>query len=316
MASAKIHIVSTDDAFLAALHPQLAWFGLDVVLARDLIQATTLVATGEENIVIYDLEFGGDAAAHLACQAARRSRTLLVADCSNAEVIQLLGQFPRLDHVIGKRLEAGGGSLSTVLRRLLGQGPVDLGSVLAPGGSVVTERIADYRHTAGHLQKLHAYASALGCFDTFADLATSVAWELVMNGLFDAPLDQATGHPKYAHLPRSEGLIVDDAETVTLAYGHDAHHLAIAVTDPSGTLSRAAVVQSLTRCLREGRDQIRLKSSGAGIGLYMLFNSVSFLIFEVRPHQRTTVIAGLSRSRRLKDFEAYIRSVSFFGERS
>jgi hypothetical protein len=140
---------------------------------------------------------------------------------------------------------------------------------------------------------------------------TFAAEELLSNALYDAPVDEQ-GRPRNAHLSRTEEIQLRADEKIEVEVVFGATHAGIAVKDPFGALRRPTVEASLARCLRRGADQVDGKQGGAGLGLYMMFQTACSLAVAVTSGRRTEVlaIAELGRGPRLAEGDA--RSLHLF----
>ena len=114
--------------------------------------------------------------------------------------------------------------------------------------------------------------------------------ELLMNALFDAPQDE-NGKARFAHQPRTQQVMLPPMEAARMEVASDGDRLAISVSDPFGAITRRVVLHYLSRCF-EGTDRVSniLDPGGAGLGLYMCFNSVSSFIVNVSPGVRSEFI--------------------------
>jgi hypothetical protein len=93
---------------------------------------------------------------------------------------------------------------------------------------------------------------------------------MLMNAVYDAP-----------------GQTGVQADAV-LQLACDGRRFGVTVRDSFGTLTRATVLRYLHKCLHQTR-QIDDKVGGAGLGLYMLANTASAVVFCVKPGVSTQV---------------------------
>lgn len=109
--------------------------------------------------------------------------------------------------------------------------------------------------------------------------------ELVMNAMYDAPVDEA-GTARYAHR-RKESISLRESEQPLLGYGSDGARVVIAVTDPFGRLTRASVFQGIDRGVTTGA--IDTSGGGAGLGMMLVHQMAKVVFFDVLPNQLTQV---------------------------
>lgn len=144
-------------------------------------------------------------------------------------------------------------------------------------------------------------ATALDHFDSFLrelDLQQAmnaviltVADELLMNAIFNAPR-KPDGSPKYADLDRRQNFELEPREIVEFRYGCDGRNVVLSVADQYGALDRDMIFKYLGNGLSREKGQLESKPGGAGLGLHLVFNSITQLIFNVEIGRRTEVIAG------------------------
>ena len=159
-----------------------------------------------------------------------------------------------------------------------------------------------------HRANLQSSAEVESAVDAISDVARDcgltapevsslglVSGELISNAIWDAPAD-SEGRPKYAASARTKTVQLDNSETVQVEYASDGIIFGLGVTDNFGRLDHRSAVHYIHKCF--GRDNNRRISrqsgGGAGLGLYLAYQSVSSLIINVNPGVRTEVI-GLVR---------------------
>ena len=122
---------------------------------------------------------------------------------------------------------------------------------------------------------------------------TEVTYELVMNAMYDAPVD-AQGRPRYA-FDRQKPIQLSEVEAPAVRLGSDGLLLVVEVTDPFGLLSRSHVM----RCLLRGRraaetaegEVVDASHGGAGLGLFKVYSSSAAMLTEVHHKQLTRVLS-------------------------
>jgi hypothetical protein len=129
--------------------------------------------------------------------------------------------------------------------------------------------------------------------------------ELLMNALYDAPVG-ANG-PLFGDVaPRDRGGLRLERPAI-LQLACDGRRLAVGVRDSFGSLTRQLIVSNLQRCLTQG-GEIQRKTSGAGLGLYIVVNSVTEFIANLLPGTATEIICVFALdvpAQQLKHFGIY-----------
>jgi CRP-like cAMP-binding protein/CheY-like chemotaxis protein len=141
-------------------------------------------------------------------------------------------------------------------------------------------------------EQMAEHFSKLGIRKTIVDTVNTVLEELLMNAIYDAPVD-AGGKPIYNHLPRTEEVALKPQEQGRFRFACDGQFLAVSVEDPFGALTPDTTLKYLDSCYggRAGEMQADGKKAGAGRGLHQIIENSQLVVFNVTPHKRTEVIA-------------------------
>lgn len=133
----------------------------------------------------------------------------------------------------------------------------------------------------------------LGLVPRQCDRVTEVTYELVMNALYDAPVDEL-GRPRYA-FDRKGDVQLTEQEAPVVRLGSDGMLLTVEVIDPFGGLSRGHVVQGLGRGRLAGvsaeTEVVDASHGGAGLGLFKVYAQSTGLLTEMRHRQLTRVLS-------------------------
>lgn len=137
---------------------------------------------------------------------------------------------------------------------------------------------------------LEDFLDRLDCYAPVKQAATLVADELIMNAIFNAPRD-GEGRAKYATLDRATDLVLEPHERAAFCYACDGRHVALSVRDPFGSLDRDLLITYLHSYFSGEPAAPEEKQGGAGLGLYLVLNSITQLTFNVQAGVATEVIA-------------------------
>ncbi len=154
------------------------------------------------------------------------------------------------------------------------------------------------------------FVRRLRCDERFVRLAEIVADELLMNALYDAPMDE-NGNPLYAHLPRTERVQLGENEA-RLHYGSDGRYFAIACRDHFGALRAQTVVNYLRKCFSADEYQVDSKQGGAGVGFFMIFQSSSQLVINIDPGNMTETMSLIDIRQMYRQTKARSKSFNIF----
>jgi hypothetical protein len=222
------------------------------------------------------------------------------------------GRAPRgIDHVLARRdFESPPPAWEVVMvaRRLAGAAAPPLGGYLDWGFSALdldVQVTADRDAAAGQIQE---FIAGLGAPRRIAELFAELGHELIMNAMYDAPVD-AFGRVKYA-ADRKADIALADHERPVVRLATDGTRLALQVSDPFGRLERGHVVDGLARGLAGG--ELDRSHGGAGLGMLVCHNASTALWFDVVPGQRTEVTALLELDVNLRELRTSARSLHFW----
>ena len=122
-----------------------------------------------------------------------------------------------------------------------------------------------------------------------------VAHELLMNALYDAPVDDQGRH-LYAH-DRTRPVSVDARDSPRFVLATDGLTLVLQVSDRFGGLRRNHVYASIGRGLRSRdadatrEELVNTGTGGAGVGIHRIVFQANATVFDVIPERATVVTA-------------------------
>lgn len=151
------------------------------------------------------------------------------------------------------------------------------------------------------IEQLGDYARSKPVFETFPDMAKTIASELLTNAFYNAPQD-ASGRAIQPN--RADQVAFHPPRFVDFSYGDDGTHLWIRVGDPFGTFSREKLLDHLMSCASRDQLVVREGVGGAGIGLFMVFRWASELLFVFEPGRETFVMVKLLKTKRMRTFDS------------
>ena len=218
---------------------------------------------------------------------------------------------PWIDHVLARRdFESPPRAWEVVMvaRRLAGAAAPPLGAYLDWGFSAIdldVRATADRDAAAGRIQE---FIAALGVPRRVAEMFAELGHELIMNAMYDAPVD-AFGRAKYA-ADRKADVVLAEHERPALQLATDGTRLALQVRDPFGRLERRHVVDGLARGLAGG--ELDRSHGGAGLGMLVCHNASTALWFDVVPGQHTEVTALFELDVNLRELRTSAKSLHFW----
>jgi hypothetical protein len=225
--------------------------------------------------------------------------------------LKFLVETKAIDHVLGRRdfdSPPRAWEVLMVARRLAGATPAPLSGFLDWGFSSLE---LDVRATSDRdvaVAKIQEFVAALQLPKRVAEMFGELAHELIMNAMYDAPID-AQGHPKYAG-DRKADIRLADHERPSVRVATDGTRLVLQVRDPFGRLERRHVFDGLARGLAGGEmDQ---SHGGAGLGMMVCHNSSSAMFFDVVRGKSTEVTALFDLDMNLRELRTQAKSLHFW----
>jgi hypothetical protein len=225
--------------------------------------------------------------------------------------LRYLVETHTINHVLGRRdfeSPPRAWEVLMVARRFAGAGTPPIGAFLDWG---FTSRELEVRTTQdrdGSVAEIQQFVSSLQLPKRVAEMFGELAHELLMNAMYDAPVD-AQGRPKYAGDRKAEIRLLDD-ERPSVRVATDGTKLVLQVRDPFGGLQRRHVFDGLARGLAGGEmDQ---SHGGAGLGMMVCHNSSSAMFFDVVKGKHTEVTAMFELDMNLRELRTQAKSLHFW----
>jgi len=207
--------------------------------------------------------------------------------------LHVLRKYPFLSNIVSRNETDRSFTLkniTTTVSKLLGEDLFGLEKYLNWGVEVRHHPIANSQERGSLLDKMGAYFSQLGVRRPILNKCTMVAEELLMNAIYDAPVN-AEGTSLYNHLPRTQTVVLKPEEQGSFRYACDGMLLAISVEDPFGSFHRNTIIDYLERCYDGLIGTLNDSKGGAGRGLFHIIATSDLVVFNVKPGIRTEVIA-------------------------
>jgi len=177
---------------------------------------------------------------------------------------------------------------------------------LPTGTEIKLTRLRDYQGRTRAIDEVLRYAEEIGVRSKVRSQIGQVCEELLMNALYDAPIDEQ-GNVLFAEVDLKERLERLSPRPVSIRYASTETGFAVSVRDRFGRLDKATILRYLEKCLNS-QTQIDRKIYGAGLGLYLIVNSASHVVVNIAPGMATEVVCTFDR----KGVRTGLRSFSMF----
>jgi hypothetical protein len=213
--------------------------------------------------------------------------------------------------LVGDSLTAS--QVTATVAKLLARDLFGVDKVLPWGVRVYSALVSDYNEKSAAIAAIGDFAQAMGVRRKYREQIDQCIDEMLMNALYDAPVDDE-GKPLFADVAVRERVLMRADEKALVQYGCDGDRFAVSVRDAFGTLRKDTILYYLDKCLHAPEmkvDQIDRKASGAGLGLYLICNSASEVSFHIFAGSATEVICSFD----LSSPRAQLRALGIFEER-
>jgi len=221
-----------------------------------------------------------------------------------AAFTRLLGD-PRCNHVL--TADDNGFNMVTVTVQKFVTGDLfGIEKYLPRDTPVHLTRLREYKGRTAAIDEVLAYAEKVGVRRQVRSAIGQVCEELLMNALYDAPVDDK-GNAIFAEVEIKARLEQLSPRPVSIRYAATETGFAVSVRDRFGRLDKATVLRYIDKCLHSSQ-QIDRKTYGAGLGIYLIANAATQFVLNVAPGMATEVVCTFDR----KTARASLRALSVF----
>jgi hypothetical protein len=217
---------------------------------------------------------------------------------------------PRLQALVGRpsfEVPPREGDLLHIARRAMSGESAPFEAHLAWGASSISYSLHDPDERDRAVAEVIAFVSRLGAPKRVGEMLGELAHELLMNALYDAPVDER-GRPRFAH-DRKARIRLDPHDAAILRCGSDGVRVALEVSDRFGRLERQHVFGGLVRALKSGT--MDHGGGGAGLGMMVAYRSTTALFYDVEPGKRTRVTGLFDLDLNLREFRQLPKTIHF-----
>ena len=198
------------------------------------------------------------------------------------------------------------GSMTVIAGKLVTGDIFGIEKYLPADANVQLTRLRDFQGRGRAIDEVLKFAEENGIRRQIRSAIGQVCEELLMNALYDAPIDD-DGKQIFAEIGPKERVDLSSPRPVSIRYAATPDSFAVSVRDRFGTLEKNVILDYLDKCLH-ATQQIDRKTYGAGLGLYLIANSATQFVCNVAPGMATEVVCTFDR----KQAKAPLRMLSVF----
>lgn len=224
--------------------------------------------------------------------------TAIVPRAPLASLTQLLHDH-RCNHVLVGNLAVGSeaeNSLYVTAQKLLTGDIFGIEKYLPEGTPVHYFRMRDFQGRSTAIDTVLRFAEERGIRRQVRAAIGQVAEELLMNALYDAPVDER-GVQIFAEVDPHDRVDSASPRPVSIRYAATEDQFVLAVRDRFGRLAKNTILDYINKCLHSA-EQIDRKTYGAGLGLYLVANAAAGYIVNVAYGMATEVVCTFDRGSR------------------
>jgi hypothetical protein len=197
----------------------------------------------------------------------------------------------RVNHVVvGEELDQG---VFVTAQKLLTGDIFGIEKYRPAGTPVEYARIRDFEGRGRTIDTVLAFAEQAKMRRQVRTAIGAVCEELLMNALYDAPVD-AQGNPVFADVDPHARKDVLSPRPVSIRYAATEAGFAVAVRDRFGRLAKNTILAYIEKCIHSP-TQIDRKTYGAGLGLYLVANAAATYVVNVAYGIATEVVCTFDR---------------------
>jgi hypothetical protein len=197
----------------------------------------------------------------------------------------------RVNHVIvGDELDDG---VQSTAGKLLSGDIFGVEKYLPAGTPVHYLRLRDFEGRGKAIDTVLEYAEASKIRRQVRLAIGQVCEELLMNALYDAPVD-SDGKSVFADVDPHDRTRTRSPRPVSIRYAATEDKFAIAVRDRFGRLAKNTILAYIDKCIHSP-NQIDRKTYGAGLGLYLVANAAASYVVNVAYGIATEVVCTFDR---------------------
>ncbi len=216
--------------------------------------------------------------------------TIITDDAPLGEFTSLLSDH-RINHIIARQeIERG---VYATAQKLLSGDIFGIEKYLPPETPIHYMRLNDFQGRGKAIDTILDFAEESGIRSRLRQGIGQVCEELLMNALYDAPVD-SNGDKVFAEVDPHDRVKTRSPRPVSVRYASTDSLFAIAIRDRYGLLAKNTIVSYISKCLHSP-NQIDRKTYGAGLGLYMVASAAAEYIVNVAYGVATEVICTFDR---------------------
>lgn len=222
-------------------------------------------------------------------------RIVLMTEEESKDYISKIKDFDFLSNIIATKEDDRAyniKSITTTMSKMASGDIFGLDKYLNWGAEVKEYSITSSKDRSKLNNKVIEELSNIGIRASIRSRISTVIEELLMNAIYDAPVDE-DGKSLYNNLPRTVEVNLNPEQAAKLKVATDGLFLAVSVEDPFGAFKKETIFKYLENNYYQQNFNMNkeLGKGGAGRGLFMITENSELVIYNIAPKSRTEVVA-------------------------
>jgi anti-sigma regulatory factor (Ser/Thr protein kinase) len=181
--------------------------------------------------------------------------------------------------------------------------------LIKSGTRVQTIQLKSSLQKQDAVEVVRNYLVALKFQTRMATVIANAVDELIMNAIYDAPVDSA-GKCLYGVTARNSQIELTGRSAVELQVAHDGEYVTLTALDLFGSLDKAKLLSAISKVYRQQDYKVRTGAAGAGLGLATVFRSGGSFHFASENGVRTEVSVFFRKTENFREFKNQFRFIS------
>jgi hypothetical protein len=297
--SRRIWLLEPEKQLLMVTKMALGGSRVDIQSFMNPDEFTQALSQGQPDLAVISTDFAGIPS--LMQRNFPAVSTVLTTRLELSHHIDLLAENPGLCHVIYQDDEERAltqKNLLVTVTKILSNDIFGLEKYLNWGVDVKEYIITSSQNRAQYLEVVESELTKAGVMTSHIRNAMMITDEILMNAIYDAPVNRKTGLSKYNHLSRRVAVELEPTEYGKLRFAFDGSTIALSVNDPFGALKRETITRYLKSCFdgHFGKINEHEGKGGGGMGLFQIISTADLMITNIKPGERTEIIALINVS--------------------
>jgi hypothetical protein len=293
--------------------------GLSLLTTNNAKEGAEIIAQEQDIVTLADTS---SELHYKALEDALRETVGLFSDKTNAnsihflssndlEQVEYLIRSPLFGHFIMRNYgdpRGAGQHYGRILKATLSEKTFGLNTIL-PNAKI---QVVKLKHSSQKQSAVEAVKNYLLAAKFQTRMATTIANavdELLMNAIFDAPVDEL-GKSLLSSTPRTAQFDLADRNTVEMHIGFDGTYVGVTAVDSFGSLDKAKLLSHISKVYIKDEFKIKSAVAGSGIGLATVFRMGGSFLFVSESTVRTAVTVFFKRTESFRTFKDQFRFLS------